>query len=262
MSYLSLDVYHGSKNLDIFSDKSKRIDLFKQVTRFVVVPALKSFPDNFDWISVSGLFLPSTSPHFPKCLIVVVSFLPWYVIYRFSYVFHVAPRIIVDINFWLRKNENILHNCYRPLRCWRFCLFQKSCWGSSDFIATTFFNVRWNYIFIFTAIFVLFYFIFNERESGELVVFVDSLLLGSGRGLRSVVWKEDRAMYKSLSGVVHKPLCSIRQIEIIYSVERVIHPSNNRVRIAFVANFSRFFQCERKGLPFVFGILFFCRLQV
>lgn len=157
MSYLSLDVYHGSKNLEIFSDKSKRIDLFKQVTRFVVVPALKSFPDNFDWISVSGLFLPSTSPHFPKCLIVVVSFLPWYVIYRFSYVFHVAPRIIVDINFWLRKNENILHNCYRPLRCWRFCLFQKSCWGSSDFIATTFFNVRWNYIFIFTAIF--FYFI-------------------------------------------------------------------------------------------------------
>ena len=34
MSYLSLDVYHGSKNLEIFSDKSKRIDLFKQVTRF------------------------------------------------------------------------------------------------------------------------------------------------------------------------------------------------------------------------------------
>lgn len=32
--------------------------------------------------------------------------------------------------------------------------------------------------------------------------------------------------------------------------------------VAFVANFSRFFQCERKGLPFVFGILFFCRLQV
>lgn len=48
MSYLSLDVYHGSKNLEMFSDKSKRIDLFKQVTRFVVVPALKSFPDNFD----------------------------------------------------------------------------------------------------------------------------------------------------------------------------------------------------------------------
>lgn len=160
MSYLSLDVYHGSKNLEIFSDKSKRIDLFKQVTRFVVVPALKSFPDNFDWISVSGLFLPSTSPHFPKCLIVVVSFLPWYVICRFSYVFHVAPRIIVDINFWLRKNENILHNCYRPLRCWRFCLFQKSCWGSSDFIATTFFNVRWNYIFIFTAIFFILFFLF------------------------------------------------------------------------------------------------------
>ena len=210
MSYLSLDVYHGSKNLEIFSDKSKRIDLFKQVTRFVVVPALKSFPDNFDWISVSGLFLPSTSPHFPKCLIVVVSFLPWYVIYRFSYVFHVAPRIIVDINFWLRKSENILHNCYRPLRCWRFCLFQKYCWGSSDFIATTFFNVRWNYIFIFTAIFFKFYFIFNEREGGELVVFVDSLLLGSGRGLRSVVWKEDRAMYKSLSsGYVSTNRCAV-----------------------------------------------------
>ena len=48
MSYLSLDVYHGSKNLEMFSDKSKRIDLFKQVTRFVVVPAQKSFPDNFD----------------------------------------------------------------------------------------------------------------------------------------------------------------------------------------------------------------------
>lgn len=104
MSYLSLDVYHGSKNLEMFSDKSKRIDLFKQVTRFVVVPALKSFPDNFDWISERSV-LPSTSPHFPKCLIVVVSFLPWYVIYRFSYVFHVAPRIIVDINFWLRKTK-------------------------------------------------------------------------------------------------------------------------------------------------------------
>lgn len=208
MSYLSLDVYHGGKNLEIFSDKSKRIDLFKQVTRFVVVPALKSFPDNFDWISERSV-LPSTSPHFPKCLIVVVSFLPWYVIYRFSYVFHVAPRIIVDINFWLRKNENILHNCYRPLRCWRFCLFQKSCWGSSDFIATTFFNVETTFLFS-PPFFFKFFFIFNKREGDELVVFVDSLLLGSGRGLRSVVWKEDRAIYKSLSsGYVSTNRCAV-----------------------------------------------------